>query len=121
VDPSAFLSDEQKTVIRDQRTKAFVTRTQNYNYETLTPGAVNEHLRAFMITIEPKQAHKPVAYKHAGEEFIFVMEGELELTLDQKSRVLRPGESTHFNSDIPHHLKSLSEEPTRALVVLFTP
>ena len=121
VDPGTFLREEEKTVIRDQRAQAFIRRTQNYSYQTLTPGAENDHLRAFIITIESKQAHKPVAYKHEGEEFILVMEGDLQLTLGAKVHHLRQGESIHFNSEIPHKLKSLSDEATRCVVVLYTP
>jgi electron transfer flavoprotein alpha subunit len=121
VDPGTFLREEEKTMIRGQRAEAFIRRTQNYSYETLTPGAENQHLRAFMITIEPRQAHKPVAYKHEGEEFILVMAGELELTLGGKTHHLKPGESRHFNSETPHKLKSHSDEPTRCVVVLYTP
>jgi len=57
---------------------------------------------------------------HEGEEFIFVMAGELELTLDQKARVLKTGEHINFNSYIPRRLKIMSSEPTRCLVVLYT-
>jgi electron transfer flavoprotein alpha subunit len=121
VDPSTFLRDEEKAMIRDERAQAFIKRTQNYSYQTLTPGAENEHLRAFMITIESRQAHKPVAYKHEGEEFILVMQGDLGLTLGSKTHHLKPGESIHFNSETPHKLKSLSDEPTRCVVVLYTP
>lgn len=121
VNPGTFLSREEKTMIRNQRTREFVKRTQNYSYQTLSPGAESDHLRAFMITIEPKQAHKPVAYKHDGEEFVFVMEGDLRLTLGSKAHHLKPGESIHFNSGTPHKLKSTSNETTRCLVVLYTP
>jgi len=121
IDPSTFLTDEAKVEIREQRLQTQSTRTDNYSYETLTPGAEDEHLRGFMITIEPRQAHKPVAYKHEGEEFVYVLEGELELTLAAKTHHLKPGESRHFNSDVPHKLKSLSDEPTRCLVMLYTP
>ena len=121
LDPGTFLREEEKTMIRDQRAQQFTKRTQDYSYETLTPGAKNEHLRAFLITIEPRQAHKPVAYKHEGEEFIFVLEGELELTLGTKTRQLKPRESVRFNSDIPHRLKSRSDKTTLCLVVLYTP
>lgn len=121
VDPSAFLHESEKEALRDDRARQFVTRTQNYSYQTLTPGAENEHLRAFMITIEPRQAHKPVAYKHEGEEFVYVMAGALELTLGGKVHHLKAGESQHFNSDVPHKLVSLSDEPTHCLVVLYTP
>ena len=58
-----------------------------------------------MITIEPHLTPKPVAYKNEGEEFLFVMSGELEFTLGAKTRVLMPGESVHSNSDVPHKLQ----------------
>jgi len=120
VDPGTFLGKEAQVTIRDRRLEAYVRRTQNYSYQTLTEGSEADHLRAFMVTIEPHDTHKPVAYKHEGEEFIYVISGELELTLDKKNHVLKPGEHMHFNSYIPHRLKSLSSEPTRCLVVLYT-
>jgi electron transfer flavoprotein alpha subunit/transcriptional regulator with XRE-family HTH domain len=120
VDPGTFLRKEEQSAIRDRRLESYVRRTENYSYQTLTEGREHDHLRAFMVTIEPHQAHKPVAYKHEGEEFIYVMSGELELTLGSKALVLKSGEHTHFNSYIPHKLKSLSSEPTRCLVVLYT-
>jgi electron transfer flavoprotein alpha subunit len=121
VDPGTFLRREEKAAIRNQRVQAFAKRTQDYSYQTLSPGAESDHLRAFMITIEPRQTHKPIAYKHEGEEFIFVTDGDLHLTLGNKTHKLRPGESMHFNSDVPHKLKSISNESTRCLVVLYTP
>lgn len=120
VDPGTFLSKEEQETIRDRRAQAYHQRTQNYSYTTLTPDAENSHLRAFMVTIEPLLAHKPVAYKHEGEEFIFVMSGDLEFTLGSKVHKLKAGESIHFNSDVPHKLKSISNEPTKCLVVLYT-
>jgi len=120
VDPGTFLRKEEQTAIRDQRAQAFIKRTKSYSYETLTPGAEESHLRAFMVTIESHHAHKPVEYRHEGEEFIYVMEGDLEFVLGGKPHVLKKGESIHFNSDIPHKLKSLSNEPTRCLVMLYT-
>jgi transcriptional regulator with XRE-family HTH domain len=120
VDPGTFLRKDEQSAIRDRRLESYVRRTQNYSYQTLTEGREHDHLRAFMVTIEPHQAHKPVAYKHAGEEFIYVVSGELELTIGSRAVVLKAGEYNHFNSDIPHKLKSLSGEPTRCLVVLYT-
>jgi len=121
VDPGTFLRQEEKTQLRDMRAQALVKRTRSYSYETLSSGTENDHLRAFMVTIDARQAHKPVAYKHEGEEFIFVMEGELSLTLDKQIYNLKTGESIHFNSNKPHKLKSISSTPTRCLVVLYTP
>jgi len=120
VDPGTFLHKEEQAAITDQRVQAFVKRTRSYSYQTLTPGAEKSHLRAFMVTIESHHAHKPVEYRHEGEEFIYVMAGDLELTLGGKIHILKKEECIHFNSDIPHKLKSLSNEPTRCLVMLYT-
>ncbi len=120
VDPGTFLNPEEKNALQDQRAQAYYQRTQNYSYKTLTPDAENSHLRAFMVTIEPHLAHKPVAYKHEGEEFIFVMTGELEFTLGTNTYVLKTGESMHFNSDTPHKLKNPTAEITQCLVVVYT-
>jgi quercetin dioxygenase-like cupin family protein len=120
VDPGTFLRKEEQSAIRDRRAQAYYQRTQEYSYTTLTPGAENSHLRAFMVTIEAQRDHKPVAYKHDGEEFIYVMEGDLELTLGTQVNIYKPGESVRFNSDVAHKLKSASNQATRCLVVLYT-
>ena len=49
------------------------------------------------------------------------MEGSLELTLDNKVKHLKVGESIHYNSEIPHKLKNLGDETTKCLVMLYTP
>ncbi len=121
VDPGMFLLDQEKSVIHDARAQAFIKRTRNYSYQTFTPGAEEAHLRAFLVAIEPRQAHKPVAYKHQGEEFIYVLEGELEVELDGRTHHLKTLETIHFNSETPHKLKSLSTVPTRFIDVLYTP
>jgi len=120
VDPGTFLREEEKTKIRNMRAQAYMKRTRSYNYQTLTNGAENDHLRAFSITIESRQTHKPVAYKHEGEEFMYVIEGHVELSLGGKIQDFKPGESIHFHSNIPHKLKNLSNETTRLLVILYT-
>jgi len=121
VDPGTFLKDEEKAAIQGQRVQAFSVRNRDYAYKTLTPGAENQHLRGFLITIEPRQAHKSIAYKHEGEEFIYVLEGHLEVTLGNKVSQFKPGECVHFNSETPHKLKNICDEATKCLVVLYTP
>jgi electron transfer flavoprotein alpha subunit len=121
VDPGSFLKDEEKTAIKGQRAQAFTIRNRDYAYQTLTPDAEHHHLRSFMITIDPRQAHKSIAYKHEGEEFVYVMEGRLELTLGNKVSEFKAGECVHFNSETPHKLRNICDETTRCLVVLYTP
>jgi electron transfer flavoprotein alpha subunit/quercetin dioxygenase-like cupin family protein len=121
IDPSNFLTEQEKIQIDGKRQESFVKRTQNYSYRTLTPGAADKHLRAFMVTIEPKEKHKMVEYKHPGEEFIFVYKGELELTLGNKMFHLKQGETIHFDSETKHKLQNISDEKCELIVTLYTP
>ncbi len=121
MDPSSFLTDQEKAHIEGKRQEGFIKRTQNYSYRTLTPGAADKHLRAFMVTIEPRATHKMIEYKHPGEEFIFVYKGELELTLGGKVLHLKQGETIHFDSETKHKLRNLSDERCELIVTLYTP
>ncbi len=121
IDPSNFLTDQEKIQIDEKRQEGFVKRTQNYSYRTLTPGAADKHLRSFMVTIEPKEKHKMVEYKHPGEEFIFVYKGELELTLGNKVIFLKQGETIHFDSETKHKLRNVSDDKCELIVTLYTP
>jgi electron transfer flavoprotein alpha subunit len=121
IDPSKFLSEQEKMKIGKKRHEGFVKRTQDYSYRTLTPGAADNHLRAFMVSVEPKERHKMVEYRHPGEEFIYVMSGELEITVGSKGSRLKPGETIHFNSETKHKLRNLSDETCELIVVLYTP
>lgn len=121
IDPSNFLTEQEKIQIDGKRQEAFVKRTQDYSYRTLTPGAADKHLRSFMVTIEPKEYHKMVEYKHPGEEFIFVYKGELELTLGSKVFHLKQGETMHFDSETKHKLRNISDEKCELIVTLYTP
>ena len=121
IDPSHFLTDQEKIQIDGKRQEGFIKRTQNYSYRTLTPGAEDKHLRAFMVTIEPREKHKIVEYKHPGEEFIFVYKGELELTLGNKVFHLKQGETIHFDSETKHKLQNISDEKCELIVTLYTP
>ena len=58
------------------------------------------------------------SYHHEGEEFIHVLQGSLELWLDEIERyVLVPGDTLHFESTHAHRWKSLSEKETILLWV----
>jgi DNA-binding transcriptional MerR regulator/mannose-6-phosphate isomerase-like protein (cupin superfamily) len=49
------------------------------------------------------------SYSHDGEEFLFVLRGELTLALDGQQYRLRPGDSFYFESDTPHEWVNLGK------------
>ena len=103
------------------RVTAYTKRTENYAYTTLTPGATNNHLKAFRIMIDPKTEHQGVGYQHQGEEFVYVLRGQIEVNVGNHCNKLKRGESLLFNSNIRHKMRNPGDHPTELIVVIYTP
>lgn len=56
-------------------------------------------------------------YTHEGEEFIYVLSGDLEITLDGEEYRLKPGDSFYFESATPHRWKNPGRKQTMVLWV----
>jgi quercetin dioxygenase-like cupin family protein len=103
------------------RIKAYTKRTSSYAYTTLTPGAENKHLKAFRVKIDAMKDHEGVSYNHEGEEFVYVLDGTIEVVVGEHVNRLGPGDSLHFNSGIQHHLKNTGETDAELIVVIYNP
>lgn len=117
---SGFLLKDQESSLKS-RVKAYTKRTANYAYTTLTPGAENNHLKAFKVTIEPMKDHAGVGYQHEGEEFVYVLTGEVEISVGDHVNKLKAGDSLHFNSAIRHNLKNPGKKTSELIVVIYGP
>jgi quercetin dioxygenase-like cupin family protein/DNA-binding transcriptional regulator YiaG len=119
IDSTFFLREEASNL--QKRVRAYTKRTDNYAYTTLTPGAENKHLKAFKISIEPLQDHEGVGYQHEGEEFVYVLQGSVEITVGEHVNILEEGDSLHFNSGIRHRMRNISDIRSEMLVVVYGP
>ncbi len=121
IDAGSFLSAEEQQASERKRRESFYKRTQAYSYKTLTPDAETKHMKAFLVTIDPRQDHKMVEYKPDGEEFLYVLKGHIEVMVGENENLLKRGETLHFNSGITHKLRNVSDEEAKLLVVIYTP
>jgi transcriptional regulator with XRE-family HTH domain len=120
IDSGSFLSAEDEAS-KKRRSESFFKRTQAYAYKTLTPEAEQRHMKAFLVTIDPKQDHRMVQYRHDGEEFVYVLKGDVEVMVGEHQSFLKKGETLHFDSGITHKLRNLSDREAKLLVVIYTP
>ena len=118
---SSILLKEEKRQAGTKSHEDYQKRTEDYSYQNLTPEAQHKHLKAFKVFIDPRSDHKGVSYQHLGEEFIYVLEGKIEVMVGENRNVVPKGKSVHFNSAISHKLNNLSEEEAKLLVVIYTP
>jgi transcriptional regulator with XRE-family HTH domain len=104
-----------------KRTTSHKKRVASYAYKPLTAPGEKRHLRAYRVTIDPETEHKGVEYHHEGEEFIYVLEGGLKITVGQKTSTLKAGGSINFDSSVSHKLSNPTQEKAELLVVIYVP
>lgn len=70
------------------------------------------------ISYAPSAESGKTMSRHDGREFGLVLEGELVVELGFESHTLRAGDSIIFDSNTPHRLTNVGEQPMRALWVV---
>lgn len=74
----------------------------------------NTVMEPHLFRIEPR-AGSGGAYAHQGEEFLYVLRGELEIAFDGERYRLRPGDSFYFDSSTPHRWSNPGQRETWVL------
>jgi transcriptional regulator with XRE-family HTH domain len=109
--------DERKTVSRFASKEGV---KYGYSYESLGFDKKDRHMEPFIVTLEPATVKAAKTSVHDGEEFIFVLEGEMEVVLGNHTDVLFPGDSIYYDSTVPHRVQCHQDRTTRILAVLYT-
>lgn len=94
----------------------------------------DERISIQMLSVDGRHAMMPVINTydegggmtdpttHEGEEFVHVLEGEIELTVDSgDSIVLGPGDSAYYRSEMPHSFRNAGRGPARFIGVTTPP
>ena len=90
-----------------------------YSYESLGFGKKGRCMEPFIVTLEPVTVKITKPSAHEGEEFIFVLEGEMQITLGGHTDVLHSGDCIYYDSNIPHLVQTHGEKTTKILAVLY--
>lgn len=96
-----------------------VERVKAYKYQALAAGFINRTVDPFIVTVEPKPEDVPMNFNtHSGQEFNYVLEGRLLLSIDGHEITLNEGDSIYFNSKLPHGMKALDGKKVRFLAIV---
>jgi len=92
-----------------------------YGLELLAEGMENPFMEPCIVTELAGDDDEFQLAKHDGQEFVYVLEGKLELTLGEKKFVLNEGDAAYFIGEIPHGGRSLGRKTARTLNVHLIP
>ncbi len=87
-----------------------------YVYESLAPEKANRCMEPFLVTLTPTEFGE--FSTHDGQEFLFVLEGQIRAQVGKEVEVLHPGDSIYFDSSHPHLVKCYGTRPAKVLAVI---
>lgn len=86
------------------------------SYERLVPFGAGNLLEGNVHVIEPDaKKHDPIT--HQGETLGYLLEGQLELTVEKTSFTLAPGDSFFFKNHLTNSYRNISAKAARVLWV----
>jgi transcriptional regulator with XRE-family HTH domain len=92
----------------------------NLNFYALAQSKAGRHMEPFLIDID---SASDIAYQlssHEGEEFIYVLEGAIEIAYGKNTFVVHTGESIYYDSIVEHNVHA-AESKAKILAVVYTP
>jgi transcriptional regulator with XRE-family HTH domain len=90
-----------------------------FSIELLTDGLSDQRLSALLVRVPPrgKRSHP----RHQGEELQHCLQGTVAAAIHGKHYRLRPGDTLHFKSDLPHSWVNVGEDEAAVLVICAPP
>ena len=93
-----------------------------FSYEFLGTTAVGKQMSPVLGTVHARTIEGPEDFaRHPGEEFVYVLTGEIDVHFDHGERVhLNRGDSLYFDSRIGHAYVSVSRQLAKVIGVITT-
>ena len=122
-------NDELGAVITRKETKqegisfsgGAVNNRTHMEYFPLAGHKLGRHMEPFMIDIQANTENKFTLSAHEGEEFIYVLEGEVEINYGKEVHSLTQGDSIFYDSIVDHHVHAKEGKSAKILAVVYAP
>ena len=117
----AYIDSKQMEEVARLKSLQTASDAGDLSYFSLAAGRPSRHMDPFIITVDPSGATDHVLTAHEGEEWLYGMEGCIEIEYGKDVYVLHPGESIYYDSIVPHQVRSYDNQKAKFLAVVYTP
>ena len=94
---------------------------KHMEYHPLAQQKAGRHMEPFIIDINPEENQDYKLSAHEGEEFIYVMQGEVEVEYGKEKYTLKEGDSIYYDSIVKHHLHGAPGKSAKILALIYIP
>jgi transcriptional regulator with XRE-family HTH domain len=89
--------------------------------EALTFRDIHKTMQPLVLRMEPGSNSGYEGYTHTGQEFGYVVKGQLTVEIDNAKYEVKTGDSIYFDSSHPHRFSNQTQDETVAIWVVTPP
>jgi phosphate butyryltransferase len=109
---------EKKAIRTPPDGRVIIKKEGTIDYECLSPTYSGRKMEPLLVTIYRKDPKSVDVSRHEGQEFLFITEGRLSITVDGTEYILEEGDTFYFDSALPHAVNSITEK-TRMVAAIY--
>jgi transcriptional regulator with XRE-family HTH domain len=94
---------------------------EHLNFFSLAFDKAGRNMEPFIVDIEPGLQSDYMLSSHEGEEFIYVLEGEIEINYGKEVYRLAKGDSIYLDSIVLHNVHAGNNNSAKILAVVYAP
>lgn len=94
---------------------------EHLNFFSLAQAKAGRHMEPFVVDMEPDSESDYKLSSHEGEEFIFVLEGAVEINYGKDTYQLEKGDTIYIDSVVAHNVHAVTSQSAKILAVVYTP
>jgi len=96
-------------------------KSKDIKLQLLVSDVLNRRMEPYLLTIKEGATIGRHFYSHKGDEFVYVIQGELELEIQDEKQVVRQGDSLYIESTFPSRWANTGKGDAIILWVLSPP
>jgi transcriptional regulator with XRE-family HTH domain len=112
--------DVKSPVVRREERALLKLSGSNLTYHLMTPD-LNRKMEVFLAEREPGEEKITIPLRQQTEEFIYVLQGQLEIELGEDTYLLGPGDSAYFDGPLLRRLAACGDTTLRFISVITPP
>ncbi len=96
----------------------YIERYKGYQFQNLAYNFKNKKVEPLLVTIEPEENKEMSLVTHGGQEFNYVLEGQIKIILGSSEIIMSEGDSIYFDPSIPHGQAAVDNKPGKFLTII---
>ena len=117
---SDFFKDDNEELIIFNKEEQYIKEFDSYTQTWLVPTAQEHQMEPIYVELM-ENGETFHDYPHTGEEFGYVIDGEILVVYDDKTFTCKKGESFYFVSNKNHYIKNNSKKGSKVIWVSCPP